>query len=100
MDLTTNISQIGEKNKFDKDTLLIYFPNDFYFDQTDLFAVELLNGHIYVHIDLGSGSTKIRASKRRVDDGVWHDFSVRRNQRDVRAAVDGSNVDFKTTGKI
>lgn len=60
--------------------------------------MELLNGHIYVHIDLGSGSTKIRASKRRVDDGVWHDFSVRRNQRDVRAAVDGSNVDFKTTG--
>lgn len=66
--------------------------------QTDLFAVELLNGHIYIHLDLGSGPSKVRASRRRVDDGTWHELSFRRSGREGKVAVDGQWNDFRTSG--
>ncbi|XP_028031310.1 neurexin-1-like isoform X3 [Bombyx mandarina] len=67
--------------------------------RADLFAVEILNGYIYVHVDLGSGGVKVRASRRRVDDSLWHDFLLRRSGRDGRVTVDGANAEFKTPGE-
>ncbi|KAF9797183.1 hypothetical protein SFRURICE_001829, partial [Spodoptera frugiperda] len=67
--------------------------------RADLFAVEILNGYIYVHIDLGSGGVRVRASRRRVDDSHWHDFLLRRSGRDGRVTVDGANAEFKTPGE-
>ncbi|XP_035732871.1 neurexin-1-like isoform X7 [Vespa mandarinia] len=64
----------------------------------DLFAFEILGGHLYLHADLGSGSVKVRASKQRVDDGVWHDVALRRVDRDGRVTVDDSTVEFRTPG--
>ncbi|XP_019844704.2 neurexin-1 isoform X3 [Bactrocera dorsalis] len=63
-----------------------------------LFAIELLNGHIYIHLDLGSGAAKVRASRRRVDDGDWHDLILRRNGRDAKVSVDGVWNEFRTPG--
>ncbi|XP_017847809.1 neurexin-1 isoform X2 [Drosophila busckii] len=63
-----------------------------------LIAIELLNGHIYIHLDLGSGASKVRASRRRVDDGDWHDLILRRNGRDAKVSVDGVWNDFRTPG--
>ncbi|XP_050341162.1 neurexin-1 isoform X2 [Bactrocera neohumeralis] len=63
-----------------------------------LFAIELLNGHIYIHLDLGSGAAKVRASRRRVDDGDWHDLILRRNGRDAKLSVDGVWNEFRTPG--
>lgn len=63
-----------------------------------MFAIELLNGHIYVHVDLGSGAIKVRGSRRRVDDGAWHELTLRRNNREGKVAVDGQWVDFRTPG--
>lgn len=60
--------------------------------------MELLNGHIYIHLDLGSGATKVRASRRRVDDGIWHELTVRRSGRDGKVGVDGQYNEFKTPG--
>ncbi|XP_050354317.1 neurexin-1 isoform X3 [Nymphalis io] len=65
----------------------------------DLFAVEILNGYIYVHVDLGSGGVRVRASRRRVDDSHWHEFLLRRTGRDGRVTVDGANAEFKTPGE-
>ncbi|XP_066263047.1 neurexin 1 isoform X2 [Euwallacea similis] len=62
---------------------------------TDLFAVEIYNGHIYVHIDLGTGPSKQRGSRRRIDDGNWHEVIFRRSGRDARITVDGYNTDYK-----
>lgn len=67
--------------------------------QADLFAVEMLNGYIYVHVDLGSGGVRVRASRRRVDDSHWHEFLLRRTGRDGRVTVDGANAEFKTPGE-
>uniref|UniRef100_A0A182YF27 Laminin G domain-containing protein n=1 Tax=Anopheles stephensi TaxID=30069 RepID=A0A182YF27_ANOST len=66
---------------------------------SNFFAVELLNGHIYIHMDLGSGAVKVRASRRRVDDGVWHELSLRRNGRDGKVGVDGQWNEFRTPGE-
>ncbi|GAB0092873.1 neurexin-1 [Sergentomyia squamirostris] len=66
--------------------------------RSDTFAVELLNGHIYVHVDLGSGAVKVRASRRRVDDGVWHEFTLRRSGREGKVSVDGLWNEFRTPG--
>lgn len=61
--------------------------------------MELLNGHIYIHVDLGSGAVKVRASRRRVDDGVWHELTLRRVGREGKVGVDGQWNDFKTPGE-
>ncbi|XP_050084975.1 neurexin-1 isoform X2 [Anopheles aquasalis] len=66
--------------------------------KSNFFAVELLNGHIYIHMDLGTGAVKVRASRRRVDDGVWHELSVRRSGREGKVGVDGQWNDFRTPG--
>lgn len=47
----------------------------------DFFAMELLDGYLYMHLDLGSGSLKLRASNRRLDDGTWHKVDVVRNRK-------------------
>lgn len=82
-------------HSFDFGFVIITFINSF---QSDLFAVELLNGHIYIHVDLGSGATKVRASRRRVDDGNWHELNLRRTGRECKVAVDNQWNDFKTPG--
>ncbi|XP_045465239.1 neurexin-1 isoform X1 [Harmonia axyridis] len=64
--------------------------------RVDLFSIEIYNGHIYIHLDLGSGAVKQRGSRRRIDDGSWHEVSFRRNGRDARITVDGFHTDFKT----
>ncbi|XP_070156570.1 neurexin 1 isoform X1 [Polyergus mexicanus] len=64
----------------------------------DLFAFEILGGHLYLHADLGSGPVKVRSSKTRIDDGVWHDVALRRVERDGRVTVDGNTADFRTPG--
>ncbi|XP_055677367.1 neurexin-1 isoform X2 [Lutzomyia longipalpis] len=66
--------------------------------RSDTFAVELLNGHIYIHVDLGSGAVKVRASRRRVDDGVWHELTLRRSGREGKVSVDGMWNEFRTPG--
>lgn len=66
--------------------------------QSDLFAIEVYNGHIYVHLDLGAGPIKQRGSRKRIDDGVFHDVIFRRTGREARITVDGFHTDFKTAG--
>ncbi|XP_048506164.1 neurexin-3 isoform X4 [Athalia rosae] len=66
--------------------------------RTDLFAFEILGGHLYLHADLGSGPVKVRASRRRVDDSTWHDVALRRVERDGRLTVDGVTAEFRTPG--
>lgn len=60
--------------------------------------MELLNGHIYIHVDLGTGAAKVRASRRRVDDGSWHELILRRTGRECKVSVDGQWNDFRTPG--
>ncbi|XP_037079238.1 neurexin-1a-like [Pollicipes pollicipes] len=67
-------------------------------EMDDMFAVELLAGNVWVHVDLGSGAVRVRATNRRVDDGLWHDVAVIRDGRKGRVTVDGTAFDFATPG--
>lgn len=40
----------------------------------------------------------MRASRRRVDDGVWHEMTLRRGGREGKVGVDGQWNEFKTPG--
>ncbi|BES99010.1 Laminin G domain [Nesidiocoris tenuis] len=64
----------------------------------DLFAVELVEGHLWLHLDLGSGPAKIRGTTRRVDDGSWHELTLKRTGKQGRLTVDGNAADFSTPG--
>ena len=66
--------------------------------QGDFFAMELLDGYLYMHLDLGKGSLKVRASNRRLDDGAWHKVEVVRNRGRGSLEVDTDSVSFETPG--
>lgn len=65
----------------------------------DFFALELLEGHLYLHLNLGSGSRRIKATNRRVDDGWWHEVTLNRDGQAGRITVDEGANDFKMPGK-
>ena len=79
---------------------LLLYNNGAPHAQGDFFAVELVNGHVYLHLDLGSGSVKVKATSRRIDDGTWHEISISRNGKSGRVTVDGASTDFVTPGKF
>ncbi|XP_043199961.1 neurexin-1-like isoform X3 [Amphibalanus amphitrite] len=80
----------------EEDGLILFNRGDPNMD--DMFALELLAGHVWLHVDLGSGSVRVRATKRRVDDGLWHQISVSRDGRKGRVTVDDTSSDFVTPG--
>lgn len=60
----------------------------------DYFAIELLNGHVFLLMNMGSGGMKVKSSSRRIDDGNWHSISVTREGRTGRVSVDDNSVAF------
>ncbi|KAG8193397.1 hypothetical protein JTE90_012197 [Oedothorax gibbosus] len=64
----------------------------------DVFALELLDGHVYLVLGLGSGIAKVKASAKRCDDGQWHTVTLRRTGKTGRIAVDEAAYDFTTPG--
>ncbi|CAM1325515.1 NRXN2 (predicted) [Pycnogonum litorale] len=65
---------------------------------SDFFAFELLDGHVYLLMNLGSGVVKVKATNRRMDDGHWHIVSLRRHNKSGRVSVDDVAADFNTPG--
>ena len=54
--------------------------------------MELLDGYIYLHLNLGSGSLKLRGSNRKLDDGAWHKVDVTRNRKAGTLQVDAEHT--------
>ncbi|XP_069165959.1 neurexin 1 isoform X1 [Procambarus clarkii] len=78
---------------------LLMFNSGFKADQGDFFALELLEGHLYLHLNLGSGSRRVKATNRRVDDGWWHEVTLNRDAQAGRITVDEGANDFTTPGE-
>lgn len=49
--------------------------------RADFFALELLDGLLYLVMDMGSGSIKMKASDKRLDDGQWCHVDFQRRGR-------------------
>lgn len=60
--------------------------------------MELFEGHLYVHLNLGTGSAKVRASRKRVNDGDWHRVELTLKNKVGRISVDGNTEPFETPG--
>lgn len=39
---------------------------------SDFFALEILDGYLFLLLDLGSGATKVKVTQGRVSDGLQH----------------------------
>ena len=61
--------------------------------------MEIFDGFLYLHLDLGDGQTKIRASNKGLNNGAWHHIVVIRNGRSGNVKVDGEGIDFETPGR-
>lgn len=48
--------------------------------------MELLDGGLYLLLDMGSGTIKVKATQAKVNDGNWHHVDI---QRDGRSGKDG-----------
>ncbi|XP_037609878.1 neurexin 1a isoform X5 [Sebastes umbrosus] len=49
--------------------------------KVDFFAIEMLDGHLYLLLDMGSGTTKTKAMDRKVNDGEWYHVDFQRDGR-------------------
>jgi hypothetical protein len=61
--------------------------------------VEIFDGHLYVHLDLGSGPVKIRGSRKLLNDGNWHRVELTLRKKIGRITIDGETEPFETPGK-
>ena len=61
--------------------------------------MELLEGHLHVHLDLGTGPVNVRASRLPLNDGQWHHVELNLKRSMGRIAIDGADQSFETPGK-
>ncbi|PWA22673.1 hypothetical protein CCH79_00001899 [Gambusia affinis] len=62
--------------------------------RADFFAIELLEGFLYLAMDMGSGSIKIKASNKRLDDGEWWHVDFQRKGRNGFISVNSQSIPF------
>lgn len=55
--------------------------------QVDFFAIEMLDGHLYLLLDMGSGTTKTKAIDRKVNDGEWYHVDFQRDGRSGKRSL-------------
>ncbi|XP_075307647.1 neurexin-2-beta isoform X8 [Odontesthes bonariensis] len=64
--------------------------------KTDYFAMELLDGYLYLLIDMGSGKTKLKASNKKVNDGDWCHVDFQREGRKGSISVNSRSIPFNS----
>lgn len=66
--------------------------------QSDFFAIEILDGHLFMLMDLGSGAIKVQASPQRVDDGNLHHLSLEYRGKEGTLVLDDQRKKYTTIG--
>ncbi|XP_074516091.1 neurexin 3a isoform X3 [Sebastes fasciatus] len=66
--------------------------------KVDFFAVELLDGSLYLLLDMGSGTIKVKATATKVNDGAWYHVDIQRDGRSALRLI--STPSIPTTGTI
>lgn len=55
--------------------------------KVDFFAIEMLDGHLYLLLDMGSGTIKIKALQKKVNDGEWYHVDFQRDGRSGKSSI-------------
>ncbi|XP_039222110.1 neurexin-2-beta isoform X23 [Crotalus tigris] len=66
--------------------------------KADYFAMELLDGYLYLLLDMGSGGIKMRASTKKVNDGEWCHVDFQRDGRKGSISVNSRSTPFLASG--
>eukprot|EP00063_Salmo_salar_P059983 XP_014034818.1 PREDICTED: neurexin-1a-like isoform X12 [Salmo salar] len=66
--------------------------------QVDFFAIEMLDGHLYLLLDMGSGTTKTKAIDRKVNDGEWYHVDFQRDGRSGTISVNSQRTAYTAPG--
>ncbi|XP_030629200.1 neurexin 1a isoform X4 [Chanos chanos] len=67
--------------------------------KVDFFAIEMLDGHLYLLLDMGSGTTKTRAVNKKVNDGEWYHVDFQRDGRSGTISVNSVRTPFNAPGE-
>ncbi|XP_022620460.1 neurexin-3b [Seriola dumerili] len=68
-------------------------------NKVDFFAVELLDGGLYLLLDMGSGTIKVKATLAKVNDGAWHHVDIQRDGRSGIISVNSRRTPFTASGE-
>uniref|UniRef100_A0A3Q3IHV4 Neurexin 3b n=1 Tax=Monopterus albus TaxID=43700 RepID=A0A3Q3IHV4_MONAL len=68
-------------------------------NKVDFFAVELLDGGLYLLLDMGSGTIKVKATQTKVTDGAWHHVDIQRDGRSGIISVNSRRTPFTANGE-
>uniref|UniRef100_H3DGQ7 Neurexin 1b n=1 Tax=Tetraodon nigroviridis TaxID=99883 RepID=H3DGQ7_TETNG len=77
-------------------------PKDSKVPQTpkvDFFAIEMLDGHLYLLLDMGSGTTKTRAVNKKVNDGEWYHVDFQRDGRSGTISINTLRTAYTAPGE-
>ncbi|XP_067101212.1 LOW QUALITY PROTEIN: neurexin 1a [Osmerus mordax] len=66
--------------------------------KVDFFAIEMLDGHLYLLLDMGSGTTKTRAIDKKVNDGEWYHVDFQRDGRSGTISVNSVRTAYTAPG--
>ncbi|XP_029553481.1 neurexin-1a isoform X1 [Salmo trutta] len=67
--------------------------------KVDFFAIEMLEGHLYLLLDMGSGTTKTRAVNKKVNDGEWYHVDFQRDGRSGTISINTQRQAYTAPGE-
>ncbi|XP_048375085.1 neurexin-1 isoform X29 [Sphaerodactylus townsendi] len=67
--------------------------------KVDFFAIEMLDGHLYLLLDMGSGTIKIKALQKKVNDGEWYHVDFQRDGRSGTISVNTMRSPYTAPGE-
>ncbi|KAI4874894.1 hypothetical protein NFI96_034465 [Prochilodus magdalenae] len=67
--------------------------------KVDFFAIEMLDGHLYLLLDMGSGTIKTRAVNKKVNDGEWYHVDFQRDGRSGTISVNSVRTPYNAPGE-
>ncbi|XP_059422824.1 neurexin-1a-like isoform X2 [Carassius carassius] len=66
--------------------------------KVDFFAIEMLDGLLYLLLDMGSGTTKTLAVNKKVNDGEWYHVDFQRDGRSGTISIDTIRTPYQAPG--
>ncbi|XP_039769002.1 neurexin-1 isoform X5 [Ornithorhynchus anatinus] len=67
--------------------------------KVDFFAIEMLDGHLYLLLDMGSGTIKIKVLQKKVNDGEWYHVDFQRDGRSGTISVNTLRTPYTAPGE-